>query len=491
MPTLDEIRRFQEERGIEFYFAQFVDMYARPSAKLIPAAHLDELRRERRRLRRLRGGRDRPGAGRSRHRGDPRPRELHAGALAAEPRAVRLRRHGRGRAVALLSRARSSAAFSRGRSRQGYEFKIGLELEYFLVRRREDGSIELADKLDTLEKPCYDITGLTRQLRLPDDGLEVHQRARLGELRERPRGRERPVRAELHLRRRADDCDRAIFFRYMVHTLAEQRGMIATFMPKPFSHLTGNGCHFHMSLWKRRRERVPRRGAIPRGLGLSETAYRFVGGLLTHARAYSALTAPTVNSYKRLKVGTTASGATWSPVWISYGYNNRTQMLRIPGPGRIEDRTIDGSCNPYLAAAAVLAAGLDGIDLGARAGRPEFGEPLRDPVRRPEEPWPRDPAREPPRGDERARGRRGSPRCARPRAGRGLRRLLHPRQAGRMGPVPRAGHALGDRRVPHPLLTWHMCTIDICGSKGLSALAALKSLQTSTIHRVARVPRGG
>src|SRR5204862_2984612 len=108
----------------------------------------------------------------------------------------------------------------------------------------------------------------------------------------------------------------------------------------------------------------------PRGLGLSETAYHFIGGLKKHAKAYSAVTAPTVNSYKRLKVGTTASGSTWSPVWISYGYNNRTQMLRIPGPGRIEDRTIDGSCNPYLAATAVLAAGLDGIEKALDAGEP-------------------------------------------------------------------------------------------------------------------------
>src|SRR5581483_11374941 len=96
--------------------------------------------------------------------------------------------------------------------------------------------------------------------------------------------------------------------------------------------------------------------------GLSELAYQFIGGLKAHARAYSALTAPTVNSYKRLKLGSTASGATWAPVWISYGYNNRTQMLRVPGPGRVEDRTIDGSANPYLAATAVLAAGLDGIE---------------------------------------------------------------------------------------------------------------------------------
>jgi glutamine synthetase len=145
--------------------------------------------------------------------------------------------------------------------------------------------------------------------------------------------------------------------------------MIATFMPKPFTNLTGSGCHFHMSLW-RDEENVFLDEADPRGLGLSETAYAFVGGLKKHARAYSGVTAPTVNSYKRLKMGSTTSGATWSPVWISYGYNNRTQMLRIPAPGRIEDRTIDGSANPYLAAAAVLASGLDGIANGADAGEP-------------------------------------------------------------------------------------------------------------------------
>ena len=169
-------------------------------------------------------------------------------------------------------------------------------------------------------------------------------------------------------------CDRAIFFRYMVHTLAEQHGMIATFMPKPFTQLTGNGCHFHMSLWDGETNTFLDEND-PRGLGISETAYHFIGGLKKHARAYSAVTAPTVNSYKRLKLGSTTSGATWSPVWISYGYNNRTQMLRIPGPGRIEDRTIDGSTNPYLAAAVVLAAGLDGIEKGLDAGEPN-GENL-------------------------------------------------------------------------------------------------------------------
>jgi glutamine synthetase len=141
-------------------------------------------------------------------------------------------------------------------------------------------------------------------------------------------------------------------------------------MPKPFGHLTGNGAHFHMSLWrdgKNAFECDP--SDDPRGLGLTEEAYQFIGGLKAHAKAYIAVTAPTISSYKRLVVGT-RSGSSWAPVYVSYGYNNRTQMLRIPDAGRVEDRTVDGSCNPYLAAAAVLAAGLDGIERGLDAGDP-------------------------------------------------------------------------------------------------------------------------
>jgi glutamine synthetase len=142
-------------------------------------------------------------------------------------------------------------------------------------------------------------------------------------------------------------------------------------MPKPFAHLTGNGCHFHFSLWRDGENLFDCDPADdPRGLGLSPLAYNFIGGLKAHAKAYIALTAPTVNSYKRLVVGAPTSGATWAPAYISYGYNNRTQMLRIPEAGRIEDRTVDGSCNPYLAATAMLAAGLDGIEHELDAGEP-------------------------------------------------------------------------------------------------------------------------
>ena len=166
-------------------------------------------------------------------------------------------------------------------------------------------------------------------------------------------------------------CDRAVFYRYMVEAIAQERGLIATFMPKPFGHLTGNGCHFHMSLWKDDENVFMRdRDDDPRKLGLSDTAYNFIGGLKKHAKAYIALSAPTVSSYKRLVIGAPTSGATWAPAYVTYGWNNRTMMLRIPEAGRIEDRTVDGSCNPYLAATAILAAGLDGIENGLDPGDP-------------------------------------------------------------------------------------------------------------------------
>jgi glutamine synthetase len=256
-------------------------------------------------------------------------------------------------------------------SELGFELKMGAELEYFLVRRREDGSIEVADKLDTLDLPCYDMRALTRNL----DFVSEVSKAVTGLGWDNYATDHEDANGQFEQNFQFADalttCDRAVFYRYMVESLAQQRGLIATFMPKPFANLTGNGCHFHVSLWSGGENLFEREASDdPRGLGLSDLAYKFIGGLKANAKAYIAVTAPTVNSYKRLVVGAPTSGATWAPAYVSYGYNNRTQMLRIPAPGRIEDRTVDGSCNPYLAATAMLAAGLDGIDRGLEAGEP-------------------------------------------------------------------------------------------------------------------------
>jgi glutamine synthetase len=367
-PSIDQIRQLADERGVEFYFAQFVDMYGRPSAKLIPAAHLDDLVRDGAGFAGFAAGE----IGQLPSDPDiaampdlasytPVPWEQNLARFACDitvdgeewpydPRTI-LRRQ--------LDRARAL----------GFELMMGLELEYFLLRATEGGGIELADPLDDLEKPCYDLKGLTRNYDFLTTVSRYVNELGWGNYANDHEDANGQFEQNLTYADALSSCDRAIFFRYMVHTLAQQRGLLATFMPKPFTHLTGNGCHFHMSLWDGDTN-LFLDDDDPRGLGLSEVAYHFIGGLKEHARAYSAVTAPTVNSYKRLKLGTTASGATWSPVWISYGYNNRTQMLRIPGPGRVEDRTIDGSSNPYLAATAVLAAGLDGIERRLDPGEP-------------------------------------------------------------------------------------------------------------------------
>ncbi|HEX7300927.1 MAG TPA: type III glutamate--ammonia ligase [Solirubrobacteraceae bacterium] len=368
--TADEVRKLARDGEIEFLFAQFVDMHGKPNAKLVPAHHLDDLLADGAGFAGFAAG----DIGQGPHDPDliampdvrsytPLPWRPGVARFACDvtvegeewpycPRTIL--RHQLERAAAL-----------------GYEFRIGAELEYFLVRRREDGSLELADRFDTLEQPCYDMRGLTRNL----DFVSAVSRNITALGWDNYATDHEDANGQFEQNFEFDDalvtCDRAVFFRYMVEAMAQERGMLATFMPKPFAHLTGNGCHFHMSLWKDGANVFEADPADdPRGLGLSELGYQFVAGLKAHAKAYIAVTAPTVSSYKRLVVGAPTSGATWAPAYGRYGYNNRTQMLRIPGPGRIEDRTVDGSCNPYLAATAVLAAGLDGIERGLDPGDP-------------------------------------------------------------------------------------------------------------------------
>jgi glutamine synthetase len=164
-----------------------------------------------------------------------------------------------------------------------------------------------------------------------------------------------------------ETADRHTFFKFMVKTLAEKHGLRATFMPKPLPHLTGNGCHVHLSVWNKsgRKELMSGDGE----LGLSPLAYNVIGGLLRHAEALTLITNPVVNSYKRINAPRTASGATWSPNTVTFGGNNRTHMIRIPDVNRIEIRLADGAANPYLLQAAMAAAALDGIATEAKAGK--------------------------------------------------------------------------------------------------------------------------
>jgi glutamine synthetase len=369
-PTVDDVRRIVVDVGIEYLFAQFVDMHGKPSAKLVPAAHLDDLLSDGAGFAGFAAGDIGQGPNDPDIIAMPDPASLTV--LPFEPTVARLACDVtvEGKAWPFCPRTILRMVLDRA-AEQGYELRIGAEPEYFLLRRAADGSLALADELDTLAQPCYDMRALTRNL----DFVTEVSRAVNGLGWDNYATDHEDANGQFEQNFQFADAlttaDRVIFFRYLVESLAQRRGLIATFMPKPFAHLTGNGCHFHISLW---RDGVNLFAADPsedpRGLGLSTVAYRFLAGLKAHAKATIALTAPTVNSYKRLSVGAPDSGATWAPAYISYGSNNRTQMLRIPGPGRIEDRTVDGACNPYLAAAAMLIAGLDGIERELDPGDP-------------------------------------------------------------------------------------------------------------------------
>src|SRR6516165_3318227 len=239
----------------------------------------------------------------------------------------------------------------------GYRLKSGVEAEFFLLH--PDGRA-IGDDRDRQAKPCYDQMALLRHYELicavSDAMLELGWGPYQSD--------HEDANGQFEMNWTYDDAlvtaDRHVFFKFMVKELARQHGLRATFMPKPFAQLTGNGCHSHVSLWDRA-------GATnlfhePAGeLGLSALAYHFLGGILAQAEALTALFTPTVNSFKRINAAPTVSGATWSPNTISYGANNRTHMVRIPEPGRFELRLMDGAANPYLLQAGLLAGGLDGV----------------------------------------------------------------------------------------------------------------------------------
>ncbi|BBX62113.1 glutamine synthetase [Mycobacterium saskatchewanense] len=242
----------------------------------------------------------------------------------------------------------------------GYEPWVGAEVEYFLVHRNADGSLSVADAADTSAQPCYDARGLTRMfehLSAISTAMNTLGWSNYANDHEDANGQ---FEQNFQFADALTTADRVITLRYLLSMLASERGMVATFMPKPFAEKTGSGMHLHLSLTSGGAPVFPA-DEDSRGLGLSETAYAFIGGILEHARALQAVVAPTVNSYKRTGATTTASGASWAPRMPTYGGNDRTHYIRVPDSARIELRGADGSANPYLAIAAALGAGLDGI----------------------------------------------------------------------------------------------------------------------------------
>lgn len=364
-PELAALRQQLAQAGVHSLLVQFADVHGTAKGKLVPVQHLGEV------LATGAGfagpsiwGTGLPRTGpRSEYyaRGDaatlqPLPfmpgvaRIVGSGFVAGEPFDACPRQ------VLLRARARLAA--------RGWQLRTGIEPEFFLLKHTADGRWLPADDADRLDKPSYDLKSLPRQsgfLRelhatLEACGMDVTQLDH-----EDAHGQ---YEVNFAYGEALDSCDRLMLFKLAAHALAEARGMVFSMMPKPFANQPGSGLHFHVSLWAGEQcVFAPETG----GAELSRLGRQFVAGVLAHAGALCALAAPTVNSYKRLTVGESLSGTTWAPAYVAHGPNNRTAMVRTL-PGRFEWRVPDASANPYLATAALIAAGLDGIDRGLDPG---------------------------------------------------------------------------------------------------------------------------
>jgi glutamate---methylamine ligase len=234
----------------------------------------------------------------------------------------------------------------------GYTLKTGVECEFFLTT--PDG-LAISDPADIQAKPCYDEQALMRRYDIITEICD----AMLGLGWAPYQNDHEDANGQFEMNWTYDEAlltaDRMAFFKFMVKSVAEKHGLRATFMPKPFANLTGNGCHIHLSMWQ------GETNLFDGGEDITDLAKHFIGGVLNSAPAMAAITNPTVNSYKRINAPRTVSGATWSPNSVTWTGNNRTHMIRVPEPDRFELRLADGATNPYLLPAVALAAGLDGM----------------------------------------------------------------------------------------------------------------------------------
>jgi glutamine synthetase len=369
-----KLSEYAAERGVKYFMVSFTDLRGVQRAKLVPAAAIDKISGE--------------GAGFAGFATwlDMTPADPDMLAMPDPSSAIQLPWKPEvawvagdlvmsGKPVEQSPRRVLQRQLQRAAER-GYKVRTGVECEFFILS--SDGSV-IGDAADLQSKPCYDQQALMRRYdliaQICDHMLALGWGAYQND--------HEDANGQFEMNWTYSDAlitaDRHSFFKYMVKTLAEANGLRATFMPKPFSNLSGNGCHVHVSLWDEPGEQnlfYDKAGE----LGLSKAGYEFIGGVLHNADAVCALTNPTVNSFKRIHGMPTMSGATWSPNTITYAGNNRTHMIRIPDAGRFELRLPDGSTNPYLLQAIVTAAGLDGLahhrDPGKRCDNNMYTEPM-------------------------------------------------------------------------------------------------------------------
>jgi glutamine synthetase len=371
--TLNEIRERLRSAGVEYCMATYADGHGIAKCKSVPLDHFHAM---------MHGSELFTGAALDMLGQSPADDELAVwpdeDAIVQLPWKPRLafapgNLYLRGEPYPMCSRTVLTRQAERARE-LGYVFNLGIETEFFFVRTDELGRPEPWNPRDTLEKPCYDAVGLLESIEFLHEmvgymnalGWDVHSFDH-----EDGNGQ---YEFDFSYTDAVGMADRFMLFRMMAKEVARSHGYEATFMPKPWSDRTGGGAHFNMSLGAGDGGAnlfAAGDGEDRYGCGISELGYRFLAGILAHAPAIVSVTCPTVNSYKRLIRRGAMSGSTWAPVFVSYGRNNRTHMLRVPTKSpRVESRAVDASVNPYLGAALVLAAGLDGIDRELDPGAP-------------------------------------------------------------------------------------------------------------------------
>ena len=387
MADRDAIRAQMNQDGIEYILAQFVDVHGSAKVKMVPASGLDAM---------IDDGAGFAGAavwgvGQGPHSHDMLARiDLDSYThLPWMPNTVRFAAdlYVDGESYPYCPRTNLQRVLATVRE-QGYLFNVGMEPEHFLVTRSEDGSIAPwdPDQVDSLAKPCYDFRSMAPAMGYLQELTGSLNRLGWGVYQTDHEDANGQYEINFDYQDALTTADRVTFFKMATSQIAKKYGAIATHMPKPFSDRTGSGLHVHFHLADAEQGGcVFDDDADPRGLGCSELGYHFVGGVLQHARALCAVTSPTVNCYKRLQLGaglySSRSGFTWTPAFITYGDNNRTQMIRTAGPGHFEDRTVSAGCNPYLALAAYVAAGMDGIANKIDPGDPNLGNMYERPLR--------------------------------------------------------------------------------------------------------------
>ena len=367
---LETLREQLRTEGVAYLMASFSDMHGMSKTKMVPLSHLDQM---------IKGSELYTGAAL-----DGVPQDVSDEEVSARPDpascivlpwqknvawfASNLWCEGKPFEACsrnILARATQSAADL------GYVMNLGLEPEFYVLKDEEVGAVPVSER-DTLEKPCYDGYGALDNLHWLSELVDAMDALGWDVYSFDHEDGNGQFELDFRYADAMTMADRFVFLRMMANTIARRHGYFASWMPKPYSNRTGSGAHYNMSLASRETgENLFKDEGDPRGCGLSQLGYQFVAGVLKHLPAISAVVSPTVNSYKRLIKQGSMSGSTWAPVFVCYGNNNRTNALRIPlGGGRVELRAADSANNPYLGAAMVLRAGLEGIREDLDPGEP-------------------------------------------------------------------------------------------------------------------------